>query len=245
VKKGRIIGLLAFALSFSLLTVPVQHAQAEIALGNTWVSNSGPTNFYFSETVVNKSNFLAQSESVTVTGILRSETTGTPAAVVGAIVTLGFQKVDPTNANANVGAPETVTAITGANGIFSESITAPLAGKYFITMSVDDGVSERTVKINNADNSAFFIYSFNGGPGVAITAPISLEFGAAANLGIQLTVFGGAVLANETVTVLVWNTEHPTETASADFISDLIGITNFEVVSPYRNCTGIICAIAC
>ena len=79
-KRVRIIRVLAFALSFSLLTVPVQNAQAETALGNTWVSNSGNTNFTFSGITINKSNFLAQSESVTVSGILKSDTGGTTAA---------------------------------------------------------------------------------------------------------------------------------------------------------------------
>jgi hypothetical protein len=233
VKRVRIIRVLAFALSFSLLTVPVQNAQAETALGNTWVSNSGNTNFTFSGITINKSNFLAQSESVTVSGILKSDTGGTPAALVGATVTLKYQKVDPTSANANVGVPTTVTVTTGANGIFSESITAPLAGKYFITLGVDDGPSDRTVKITNTDNSAFFIYSFNGGPGVSISAPSSLAFGAAANLDIHLSVFGGAALANETVTVSVWNTGYPAEIGSADFFSDSLG--DIEVVIPAPN----------
>ena len=105
--KARIIRLLAFALSLGALVAPSYSAQANTPLSTAFVSQTvgSGANFYFSDFSINKSNFLAQSESVTVTGLLESDPSFVRGPLAGATITISLQKVDPTNSNAKVGAP--------------------------------------------------------------------------------------------------------------------------------------------
>ncbi|MEI6360362.1 MAG: hypothetical protein WCO50_08550, partial [Synechococcus sp. ELA619] len=232
--KVRIIRVLAFALSLGALIAPAQQAQASTPLGNTFFSQvvGDGTNFMFSEITINKGNFLAQSESVTVTGLLKTDPGGVQTPLASATVTISYQKVDPTNANANVGSATSVTVTTGADGRFTKSFTSPTSGKYFITLGTTNGSASKVVKVTSDIGAAFFIYSFDGAPGLSITVPSSLTFGAAANLTIALTRPVGGALANETATVLIYNTGHPTESSTSNWTSDANGLIELVIPAP-------------
>jgi hypothetical protein len=131
------------------------------------------------------------------------------------------------------------TATTASDGTFTKSFTSPTSGKYFITLSVNVSASERTVRITNADNSAFYMYSFDGAPGLSITVPASLTFGAAADLTIALTSPGGGALVNETVTVLLFNTGYPTELSTSNWVSNASGLIQLIIPAPNYDTTTV------
>jgi hypothetical protein len=111
--KVRIIRLLTMVLAIGTLVSPSYSAQASTPLGNVFFSQTvgDGTNFLFSDITVTKTNYLAQSESVTVTGLLKTDPGGVQTPLASATVTISLQKVDPTNSNASVGAPISVTTI--------------------------------------------------------------------------------------------------------------------------------------
>jgi hypothetical protein len=230
--KVRIIRLLTMVLAIGTLVSPSYSAQAATELQTTFVSQSGSSSFVFTNITINKTNFLASSESVTVTGLVRKDPGTGSVAYSGGTITISYQKVDPTTGNANVGAAITTTALTGADGTFSSSFTSPAAGKYFITLSANDGVSSWAVKLAKADTTTFYINSFSGSPGLSITVPSSLTFGAAADLNIALTLPLGGALANESATVLIYNTGHPSESSTSEWISDAGGLISLVIPAP-------------
>ncbi len=232
--KVRLIRLLTVVLAIGTLVSPSYSAQASTPLGNVFFSQTvgDGTNFLFSEITVTKTNYLAQSESVTVTGLLKTDPGGVQTPLASATVTISLQKVDPTNSNANVGAPISVTAITGTDGTFTKSFTSPTSGKYFITLATTNGSAAKAVKATAVGGGAFYIYSFDGGPGLSITVPSSLTFGAAADLDIALTLPGGGALANESATVLIYNTGHPSESSTSEWASDAAGLIQLVIPAP-------------
>ena len=232
--KVRIIRLLTMVLAIGTLVSPSYSAQASTPLSNVSFSQTigDGTNFYFSEITVTKTNFLAQSESVTVTGLLKTDPGGVQTPLASATVTISLQKVDPTNLNASVGAPISVTAITGVDGTFTKSFTSPASGKYFITLATTNGSAAKAVKATTVSGAAFYIYSFNGSPGLSISVPASLTFGAAADLDITLTLPGGGPLANESATVLIYNTGHPSESSTSEWASDAAGLIQLVIPAP-------------
>jgi hypothetical protein len=146
--KVRIIRLLTMVLAIGTLVSPSYSAQASTPLGNTFFSQTDDllTNFYFSDITITKTIFLAQSESMTVTGLLETDPGNVRGPLVGATVTISLQKVNPANSNASVGAPITTTAITGADGRYTKSFTSPASGKYFITFGTTNATAALTVK---------------------------------------------------------------------------------------------------
>ena len=153
--KVRIIRLLTMVLAIGTLVSPSYSAAASTPLGSTFFSQTDDfrTNFFFTDITITKTIFLAQSESMTVTGLLETDPGNVRGPLVGATVTISLQKVNPANSNASVGAPITTSAITGADGRFTKSFTSPASGKYFITFGATNATAALTVKASNNERA--------------------------------------------------------------------------------------------
>ena len=129
-------GVLLIASSVLALGASQPAAQADYYFASSTATNtpdvSNTSNLtlpYLFSWAINASTFVSASDSITVTGTVAANTAATTSTVM-----ISYQKVDPTNNNALVGAAagnyQTATTSTGNHQDFSLSFPAPSAGKY-------------------------------------------------------------------------------------------------------------------
>jgi len=208
-------GVLLIASSVLALGASQPAAQADYYFASSTATNtpdvSNTSNLtlpYLFSGAINASTFVSASDSITVTGTVAANTAATTSTVM-----ISYQKVDPTNNNALVGAAagnyQTTTTSTGNHQDFSLSFPAPSAGKYFLKYVVSNGrgTSAGFATTNNGDATPKYFQVFAGSPVTSVVSqtfgPNSTPFGDTATVQLHVVTKAGSTtpLAGETVTV--------------------------------------------
>jgi hypothetical protein len=103
---------------------------------------------------------------------------------------------------------------------------------YVLTLGIDDGASSKVVRAIQEGGSPYFIYSFDGSPGMSISVPGSQVFGDTATVNILLTLPNGGPLVNESATVTFMRTGYENEYSTGEFASDVTGAISLELPAP-------------